>query len=507
MLLTMRHLLVVLALGAFVSPAFAGTLTLISTSPARLSATAARTAAVTLEFNLPVDRTSVGFGTVRVYGRWSGAKRGTFAYSNGDRTLTLNPDRPFSAGETVFVNLSEELRAADGSPFRAGGWALQFAIATGTSDFLFHTTDVLSVRNPPAPNPRIYGGVASDHDLDGWLDLTLVNEDTGDLRVLMNRADGTGLYHPYLDPPAPVQLGASPNEPADFDNDGFADLATANVADASVSIVLGNGDGTFGPQQRVAVGSVPKGLAVLDVDGDADLDLAVAHLSGNNLAVLINNGAGVFGAPTFFEGGGNGEHGLVAGDFDNDGLFDLAVGTLNGQQVILHLGNGDGTFDAQPATNAGGTVWMMVAGDLNGDGNLDVTTANSSSNTGSVLFGNGATGFGAPVTHAAGGFSTATDVGDLDGDGDPDWVLSSFGGGLWRVFENTGGVFTRLYDFPAVSNPGCAVLLDFDNDTRLDLALLDEIADLVTLKRNDGPTAIFADGFESGTTAAWGVVP
>jgi hypothetical protein len=94
-------------------------------------------------------------------------------------------------------------------------------------------------------------------------------------------------------------------------------------------------------------------------------------------------------------------------------------------------------------------------------------------------------------------------VGDLDGDGDLDWVLSSFGGARFYVFRNNGsGGMTADQSFPAPNAGSCAVFLDFDNDRDVDLALIDELADVVLLMRNEGDR-IFGDGFESGSTSAW----
>ena len=486
-----------------VPSAEAGTLQVTSTQPVRHTV-AAKDTAITIRFDRAVQQASITNASLRAYGRWTGPVSGAISFSDGDSVVTLTPSRPFSAGETVFVNLSHDIEGSDNSPLRSAGYAFQFRIAAAPAQRVFDPIDTMSVRDGSTPNPRIYGGQASDVDLDGWLDLSIINEDTGDIRVFMNRGDGSGLYDPYLEPPATVGIGASPNEPGDFNNDGFPDIATANVIDATVTIVLGNGDGTFSAPQAVAVGAGPKGLAVLDVDGDGDKDLVTANFGGNNMSLLLNNGVGTFSVTSTFEGGVNGEHGLAAADMNNDGIYDLVIGARTGQQVIVHLGNGDGTFTPSTAQASGGGVWMLICGDVNGDGNLDVSTANGSSANGSILLGNGNGTLASAQVMAASGFSTATDLGDLDGDGDLDWVLSAFGGGRWRLFtNNSSGTYTFDQDFPATSNPGCSVLFDFDNDDDLDIALLDELADLVVLMRNRNSSDIFADGFESGDTTAW----
>ncbi len=486
------------------SPALAGTLTVTSTTPARNANNVSTSTTIALTFNLPLQTSSITASSFRVWGKWSGPRSGAFAFTNGNQTLTFTPSRPFSAGEIVYYLLATTVTAADTSPLRSGGYAFQFTTVVAPSELDLVEIDTVSVRTTPGEGTRLYGGSGADFDNDGWLDYVGANEDSGDLRVLMNRDDGSGLYHPFLQPPTDIDLGPSPNEVADYDNDGFQDVATANYSPSTVSVVLGHGDGTFGPQQSIPVGTTPHGLATLDVDGDGDLDLITANESANNMSRMLNNGSGVFGAASSFEGGGNGEYPVTAGDMNNDGLMDLVLGTRNDSQIHILTGNGNGTFTHASNRSAGGLTWMVAVGDVNGDGNLDVASANSQSNNGSILLGNGDGTLDAAVTVSTSGHMVATDLGDLDGDGDLDWVLSSFGGGRWHVYTNNGsGTFTEVEEIFATSNASCATLYDFDNDGDLDMALADEIADEVKLIQNSGGPSIFADGFETGDTAAW----
>jgi len=76
---------------------------------------------------------------------------------------------------------------------------------------------------------------------------------------------------------------------------------------------------------------------------------------------------------------------------------------------------------------------------------------------------------------------------------------SSFGAGTWYVYENDGtGSFDRISEIPAPSNASCASLYDFDNDGTLDMALADEVADVIVLMKNDGISLdpVFMDGFD-----------
>src|SRR5262249_31065027 len=152
---------------------------------------------------------------------------------------------------------------------------------------------------------------------------------------------------------------------ADLRGDGIQDLVVANSgtpgsgADGSVSVFLGNGDGTFQPAQNFSAGARPQSVAVGGLRGDGSLDLAVAN----------------------------------AGD---------SVG--HGEGVSVLLGNGDGTFGPAQAFGTGKTPDSVAVGDFNGDGHLDLAVANGSSGTVSVLLGNGDGAFGPSVDYATGRF-------------------------------------------------------------------------------------------------------
>ena len=332
-----------------------------------------RNAPIVVHFDRPVDQASVTNLSFWAFAHWSGAVSGTFSFSNGDRTVTLTPDRDFFAAEQVMVILSHDLVAADASPMRSGGYSYRFMTRSKSARMDFRRIDSLSTRTSPAQGSRAYGGVAADVNHDGWADLTIVNEDSADLRVFLNKADGTGLFHDFITPPSPVQDRASPSEPADFDRDGITDICVANLNTNTVSVLRGRGDGTFDPQQVIPVGLLPRGIVVLDADGDGDLDIVNTNANSSNMSLLINDGAGVFSPAIFFEGGGAGEWGLAAADMNSDGILDLVVGARFSRDVHILTGNGDGTFTHVSQFNTGGSIWVLNAcGDLNGDGWPDI---------------------------------------------------------------------------------------------------------------------------------------
>src|SRR5215469_14008978 len=177
----------------------------------------------------------------------------------------------------------------------------------------------------------------------------------------------------------------------DFNGDGNQDLAVADYGDpdtsagAGVSILLGNGDGTFQAARKFDAGAAASSIAIADFNGDGKLDLAVTTNSGyGGVSILIGNGDGTFQPPMTFTLSGYPEC-VVAGDFNGDGRPDLAVGQLftgtpPGSPLMLGtvsilLGKGDGTFQSPIENPTEFIVNSIAVGDLNGDGVLDIAAA------------------------------------------------------------------------------------------------------------------------------------
>ncbi|MFG0286142.1 MAG: FG-GAP-like repeat-containing protein [Phycisphaerales bacterium JB039] len=445
---------------------------------------AERSARIAVTFDRPVRRESVTDRSFWAFARWGGVVTGTIGFEAGDTVVTLTPEDEFLAADVVTVFCSHDLVGADGSPLREAGYSFQFLTRAAAARMDFQRIDTLDVRSSPSVGTRAYGGIASDLNHDRAPDLTIVNEDTADLRVFMNRADGTGLFDDFLRPTFPVQDRASPSEPADFNRDGNVDICVVNINTNRVSVLLGRGDGTFDPQTLYDVGATPRGIAVLDANGDGAMDIVNTNSGSSNLSILLNDGAGAFAPATYFDGGGNGEWALGAADMDLDGILDLVVGARNGATVHILRGNGDGTFAPGASRSCGGQVWQLNAADLNGDRYPDVAVANSFTDNAAILMNDGAGGLLPAVTYPSAPFAIATDVGDLDGDRDLDWTVSCYDG-EWRVYANDGaGNFTLIDDIIAPQSGSCALLADINGDHRTDLALIDEEQDVVLLDLN-----------------------
>jgi len=218
------------------------------------------------------------------------------------------------------------------------------------------------------------GMVSGDFNGDGKLDLAVGNAGSGNVSVLLGNGDGT--FQAAINSPA----GTQPSNLAvgDFNSDGTLDLIvvkqgdTANQVAGSVQLLLGKGDGSFQAAVAIQADRFPYRIAVGDVNGDHKLDLIVGDQSSESLTVCLGRGDGTFSSPqTIGLGGGGGTvTSLLVSDFNGDGKPDVLAAIPTGP--VLLLGKGDGTFQSPtPIATDGLLSGQLLAGDFDGDGNLD----------------------------------------------------------------------------------------------------------------------------------------
>jgi hypothetical protein len=412
---------------------------------------------------------------------------GTVSVLLGNGDGTFQPARNYSVG-------SGPTSVAVGD--FTGTGVLDLAVAKGTSDLGVNNVGVLlgngdgTFQEAPTYSVGQPSGSMAVGDFTGTgiLDLAVtgvsLSDGSGSVTVMLGRGDGTfqagQTYGVGVNPVAVVA--------ADFNGDGILDLAVLNhvFMGGSVSLLLGNGDGTFQPARTYAVGNTPDSLAVGDFNGDGILDLAVANNRGTAaVSVLLGNGNGTFQAARNYGAGLFRPTSVAVGDFTGSGVLDLAVASGGaGGSVDVLLGNGDGTFQAGGTFSTGRGSGSLVVGDFNGDGILDLAMLSSDGVT--VMLGSGEGGFGAPQSFFAGDQLSSLAVEDFNGDGILDLAVGS-GSSLRVLLGNGDGTFqTTPVSYVAGSSPAHVAVGDFNGDGYPDLAATGGGSNDVSILLNDG---------------------
>jgi hypothetical protein len=264
----------------------------------------------------------------------------------------------------------------------------------------------------------------ADCNNDGNLDLAIANHSSAVLSVLLGNGDGT--FRPPINTatlPGPNAVAA-----ADFDADGNMDVvytaAGVNGGWGFVVVLLGDGQGGFAAPHQYLLHAHPGELAVADLNADGRSD--VVTLNDNTVSVLLGNGDGTlsydWSASNF--AAGSDLVGLAVGDFTSDGIPDLVTKSNDGSGGMATVlpGLGNGTF-AAPIYTFDGYVGELAAADFDGDGNLDILTEDGFSGTASLLLG---FGDGTFADHEEFGGSVPSAVADFNGDGRPDLAVAHF---------------------------------------------------------------------------------
>ncbi|MEG4521442.1 DUF4347 domain-containing protein [Microcoleus sp. C2D2] len=423
------------------------------------------------------------------------------------RTDSLAKNRPtillygccVAAGETgkAFVKRLSELTGArvaasqnlTGSVAKGGDWELEVSTGSIETPLVFEAEVlagyeyVLSTFGAATNFPitsDLNGAASGDFNKDGNLDLAFASQGPNTVSIALG--DGTGQFGTatYFKIDPEVGLGTKSVAVGDFNFDGNSDLVTANYTTSNISLLLGNGDGTFGAATYFGVGSNfgvglnPSSVAVADFNGDGNLDLATANqnsIQTGNVSILLGNGNGTFGAATNLSEGSNPTF-VVVGDFNKDGKSDLATASFSSDTVSVLLQHPNGTFGAATNFSVGDGPNCIAIGDFNGDNNLDLATSNQNSKDVSIiLLGNEGGGLSPATNLSVEKYPRAIASGDFNADGKLDLATANYESSNVSVLLGSGnGSFGTATNFVVGYSPQGIVAGDFNLDGLSDLA-------------------------------------
>ena len=309
---------------------------------------------------------------------------------------------------------------------------------------------VLSLTTPPV------AVVVGDFNGDGKPDVAVAGSPgnaNGGTTVTIFLATGPGTFG--LGQVTTVETGVGTNEPValatgDFNGDGKLDVAVTEYSNGAVAILTGTGNGAFAAPALYNAGTLPTAITAADFNGDGRPDLAVTNTlvtSGNqsdNVSILIGDGGGTFSAGQNISINASGSTAVTAADFNGDGKPDLIVGNAGGTATVLV--NSGGTFTAGAMPQLAGGSTGVAAADFNLDGFADFisvdggTAFSSGANSVSVVPGAGDAAVGASTDFDTGSMPQGLAVADFNNDGKPDVAVADEGSGTIGILLNSTAV-------------------------------------------------------------------
>ena len=376
-----------------------------------------------------------------------------------------------------------------------------FSILNGAGDGGFKSAAHFVVGNAPL------GAVAGDFYGNGRVDLATINQLGQTLSVPAGNRDGTfSAARAYAAGTQPVTVASG-----GLTKSGRSDLVVGNycgtdatcAGNGSAAVLLGAPGGVYQLASTYAMGTGSIAIHLMDVDGDGKFDMVALNRVDKSISVRLGEGDGSFGslitiplsaAPIAFAGG----------NFSRSGKADLAVledcgaatCTTPGEVEIL-LGSGDGNFNAAGIYKAGFSPVALAIGATRTGGAPDVIVANRcgqnasclSGGTASVLFGDGTGAFRAGSDIPLGNSPSSIALANLRGTGILDLVVSRSGDNTVAVLPGGGnGTFKNAVPYAVGSKPGALVIADFNGDGVPDVAVANTADSTVSVLfgRTDG---------------------
>ncbi|CAF1210047.1 unnamed protein product [Adineta ricciae] len=447
----------------------------------------------------------------------------------GDTTGNFILSRRYStgAGSNPWALTAVDLDNDDDPEYLVTYWGTGY-LAVLTEYYAAQFSKQISFSTGSAPHP--YSLATADFNNDNQSDVVIANSNTDDIKVMFGL--NNGLFTTPIT--YSIGIHSSPQYvlTSDIDKDNHVDIVTVNSKENTLSVIMNYGNGTFAEQKKYSTGSdsSPSSVAMGDLNNDQRNDLVITNQQGDNIGIFIgydytsfqsqitysagnaqglnavtvsdfNNDTNVDIAAVYqmnyqlgiFLGDGNGNftllalyptgdnsipRGLVVDDFNKDNSADIAVAYFGSSAIGIFIGYGNGSFSNQVTVSIGTNTGprSLAVGDLNNDNQTDIVSINVYTNSISILIGDGTGNFTLLETYA---LETLADLygpvmGDLNDDERIDIVICNYFTDTVIVFLGYGNGSFRDHTLYLVGyrfGPGSIVIGDFNNDSRLDIAV------------------------------------
>jgi hypothetical protein len=312
----------------------------------------------------------------------------------------------------------------------------------------------------------------ADLNEDGKPDLVASLYETDSVSVQLGNGDGT--FKPATSILIAGGFGPAESHLVSLRGNGVMDLIVGSFNTNQIAVLLGNGDGTFQSPIFYTVGTSsnwPSSLTTGDFDRDGNIDIAAVNTGDSSVTVLFGNGSGAFMASSSSIPVGNDPEAIRSGDFNGDGYSDLATVNYQDGTITILLSNGDRTFTASTLNVGRQSRSGPQALDIYGSGNnLKLAVANYLDNTVSVMQSNGNGTFGTQTIFTVGTGPDDVKFADLNGDGLPDLVVTNYtSNNITILLAQSGGSYTSLGSFAVGNSPYSAAVGDINLDGTPDI--------------------------------------
>ncbi len=465
---------------------------IVSVSPARNELNVDDSSTISVTFDKDMDESTINNSTFVVRSEFMGTLNGTYSYDDVSHTATFASYIDFGIGDIISVSLTTGIESSDEIPLINGyNWCFTAEVDSGHGVFSgdnsyqagpagsypisICTADLngddildLAVSNSGCDSITVFLGagdgtfslatrlfadnataiVACDIDLDADIDLIAANSSDDSLSILTNVGGGVFQWSNLLS----TYVGDNPSSitAADFNGDGWPDLAVTGASSNDISLLINDHTGSFSNEGIYNTGNSPLCVESGDFDDDGDIDLVNCNNDDGSVSFFLNRGNGIFDFDTTYIIGGS-PFSIAVADFVGNGFLDLAITDYDGARVVVLINDESGAYVIDSSYDVGTQPHDIIAGDFQHTGNLSLANVNFNSNDVSVLLNAGDTTFIQPPAFSTGIRPNDLCAGDFDSDGDLDMAITSVMHNRIYTYKNDIGtpttyVVTRLDD-------------------------------------------------------------